>query len=555
MISKHKLNELKEPKGNSMIDFLRASARLTSAALAVGLSSGALIGVSVGPAAAAGTDTLVIARSMDINALDPARAFCDTCQIVLSAVYDTVVGLGADNKSIVPRLAAKWEANADQSQFTFHLDPAAKFADGSAVEAKDVKWSWERLKNLKGNPSFFMDGLTSIETPDAQTVIVKLAAPDSEFLNKMTGTYTGIINSDVAIAQGATADADADKSDKSENWFLANSAGSGPFVLTSYKPDDEVRLTRNDSYWARKPAFAETVIRQAQDSVAQSQMLESGDADIAMQVDFDTAKSLSNPEVATEIVPSFNFLYIGLGAGAKSNAVPLTPDVREAIASAIDYDGMIDFTVGGEGKKQPSPIPNGFPGTEGLPERKMDLDKAKALLEKAGVGKGFKMDAVYPNDNVYGVDINLMMQKVQQDLAAVNISLDLKPVTYPVWRDQLNGDGIPMTAVYYAPDYYGTGQYASYFAMMPGTSWSKRAGSGADPSILNPKEGELLKKALAASPSDQAGVFHELGLEMMKDNIIIPLVSPNLVLAYRKDIQGVRYSACCNLPIAELSRK
>ncbi|MCL6708439.1 ABC transporter substrate-binding protein [Pseudomonas sp. R2.Fl] len=538
-----------------MIDYLKASPRLTSAALAAGISLIALAGASTGPALAAGADTLVIARSMDVNALDPARAFCDTCQIVLSATYDTVVGLGADNKTIVPRLAAKWEANDDQSQFTFHLDPAAKFADGSPVEAKDVKWSWERLKNLKGNPSFFMDGLASIETPDAQTVVVKLEGPDSEFLNKMSGTYTGVINSDVAIEHGATADADADKSDQSETWFLTNSAGSGPFVLTSYKPDDEIRMVRNDGYWAGKPAFAEAVIRQAQDSVAQSQMLESGDADIAMQVDFDTAKSMNNPDVTAEIVPSFNFLYIGLGAGAKSNEVPLTPDVREAIASAIDYDGMIDFTVGGEGKKQSSPIPNGFPGTDGLPERKLDLDKAKALLEKAGAGKGFKMEAVYPNDNVYGVDINLMMQKVQQDLGAVNISLDLKPVTYPVWRDQLNGDGIPMTAVYYAPDYYGTGQYASYFAMMPGTSWSKRAGAANDPSIINPKEGGLLKKALAASPADQAGVFHDLALEMMKDNIIIPMVSPNLVLAYRKDIAGVRYSACCNLPIAELSRK
>ncbi|PYE93339.1 peptide/nickel transport system substrate-binding protein [Rhizobium sp. PP-F2F-G38] len=523
--------------------------------VAAALTAALMLTTAHAPAAAADATTLVIARSMDVNALDPARAFCDTCQIVLSALYDTVVGLGPDNKSIVPKLATKWEVNANQTEFIFHLNPAAKFADGSPVESKDVKWTWERLKNLKGNPSFFMDGIDAITTPDAETIDVKLTAPNSEFLNKLTGTYTGIINSDVAIAAGATADAGADKSDKSENWFLANSAGSGPFVLTSYKPEDEVRMARNDAYWDGKPAFTQVVMRQAKDSVAQSQMLESGDADIAMQVDFDTAKSMNSPEITVKSVPSYNYLYIGLGAGAKSNAVPLTFDVREAISLAIDYDGMIDFTVGGEGKKQPSPIPNGFPGTDGLAEPKMDLDKAKALLAKAGLADGFKMEAVYPNDNVYGVDINLMMQKVQQDLAAVNISLDLKPVTYPVWRDQLNGDGIPMTAVYYAPDYYGTGQYASYFAMMPGTSWSKRAGAAAQPSIINPKETSLLEKALAASQTDQIGLFHELAKEITKDKIIIPMVSPNLVLAYRSDIQGVRYSACCNLPISELSRK
>ncbi len=35
-------------------------------------------------------------------------------------------------------------------------------------------------------------------------------------------------------------------------------------------------------------------------------------------------------------------------------------------------------------------------------------------------------------------------------------------------------------------------------------------------------------------------------MEPIKDKIIIPLVSPNMVLAYRSDISGVRYSACCN---------
>src|SRR5262252_5131888 len=66
---------------------------------------------------------LVIARAMDINSLDPARTWCDTCQIYVSNVYETLIGLAADNKTLTPRLATKWESNADQTQFTFHLDP------------------------------------------------------------------------------------------------------------------------------------------------------------------------------------------------------------------------------------------------------------------------------------------------------------------------------------------------------------------------------------------------------------------------------------------------
>ena len=452
-------------------------------------------------------------------------------------------------------LPRKWESNADQTEFTFHLAPAATFSDGSPVEAKDVKWSWERLKNIKGNPSFMMDGVESLEATDAHTLVVKLAAPNSEFLGILTAPYTGVINSDVAAENGANANADAETTDQSEAWFLANSAGSGPFTLATYRPDDELRLKRNDNYWRGKPAVGEIVIRETKDAVSQAQMLESGDADIAMQIDPDTAKNISSPDVTIESVPSFNYVYLALSPGAKSNPVKLTPKVREAIALAIDYDGIIDLTVGGSGKRQASPIPNGFPGTANLTPIAHDLEKAKQLMAEEGLADGFTADAIFPNVNQYGVDFTAMMQKVQQDLAEINVKLELQPVEFSVWREHVNGDGIPVTAVFYAPDYYGSGQYAQYFAMMEGTSWSKRAGAATDPSVLNPKEAELLKQALASGGEESAKHFAELGQAMMDDRIILPLVSPNLVLAYRKNVSGVRYSACCNLPTFELSRQ
>ena len=320
--------------------------------------------------------------------------------------------------------------------------------------------------------------------------------------------------------------------------------------MTSHAPDD-----RNDSYSGTASPFAEVVITQVQDSVSQAQALESGAADIAMQVDADTAASIGSGDVTTEIVPSFNYVYIALSPGAETGGEFLTPPVREAISLAIDYDGMLDFTVGGNGAKQSSPIPNGFPGTAGLPEPVRDLDKAKSLLAEAGYPDGFSLTAVYPNDNVYGVDLNLAMQKVQQDLSEIGITIELQPQTYPVWRDQLTTVGIPLTMIYYAPDYYGSGQYVAYFGMMEGSPFVGRAGGKTPELVINPAEAPLYAKALAASGDASTELYHQIGLEMIKDKIIIPLVSPNLVLAYRSDIAGVRYSACCNLPLSEITRK
>jgi peptide/nickel transport system substrate-binding protein len=273
-----------------------------------------------------------------------------------------------------------------------------------------------------------------------------------------------------------------------------------------------------------------------------------------MQIDPDTAKSIRSPDVVTNVVPSFNFVYIGFIPGAKGMADVLTPDVREALALAVDYDGMLDFTVGGNGKKQAAPIPNGFPGTAGLTPRSQDIEKSKEMLAAAGASD-LKLVAGYPNDNVYGVDFNIMMQKLQQDFKAVGVELELKPLTWAVWREELGSGEWPITAVYYAPDYFGSGQYAAYFAMSEGYPWTKRASVGKPELVVNPAEAGIYAKALASSGEAADAAYAELGEEMMKDTIILPLVSPDLVLAHRSDIEGVRYSACCNLPLAEIKRK
>jgi peptide/nickel transport system substrate-binding protein len=502
----------------------------------------------------AADDTLVVARAMDINSLDPARAYCDTCQIYLSAVYQPLLTLAADNKTIVPSLAEKWEVSPDVTTFTFHLNPAAKFSDGSPVTGDDVKWTLERLKNVKGSASYLMDSLKAIEVKDPQTVVITTKTPNSELLGILSAPYTGIINSKLASANGANANEDASTSDTADAWFLSNSAGSGPFTLESYKADDNLRFKRNDNFWGNKPAAAVVIMKQTADAVTQAQMLGSGTADIAMQIDPDTAKSIQDPNIVFRTIPSFNFVYVALSPVAEGSPVPLTRDVREAIALAIDYKGAIDFTVGGDGKLQPVPIPNGFPGTSNLPEPETNIEKAKELLAKAGLADGFTLDLTFAAMNVYGIDLSLLAQKLEQDLAKINVKLSLKPATFNVWVTDIDKP-VPFTIGFFAPDYFGSAQYVQYFGMIPDMPWGKRAGVGKAEGLDGKAELELFNKALAASADQEEEAYRALAMKMIDDKIIMPIVSPNLVLAHRKEIDGVRYSACCNLPLAEIVKK
>lgn len=79
------------------------------------------------------------------------------------------------------------------------------------------------------------------------------------------------------------------------------------------------------------------------------------------------------------------------------------------------------------------------------------IEAARELLAGAGLADGFTIDVTYPQVNVYCVDFSVMMQKVQQDLAELDIELNLQPVEFVQWVELMNGDeGIPMTAVYFA---------------------------------------------------------------------------------------------------------
>jgi len=512
--------------------------------------------LSAGRVSASDMDTIVYARAMDINSLDPHRAWCDTCKIYVGTVYETLVGLAPDNKTVVPKLAKSWDVSKDSKTFTFHLDERAVFSDGSPVEAKDVKWSLERLKNLKEGPSMFVEGIEKIETPDSRTVVVTVNTWPSEFLGQLATPYPCVVNSDVASANGALAGPDAASKDQAEGWFLKNSAGSAAFVLDTYRPDEELRFKRNEKYWGAKPLIRQVVMREVKDSVSQAQMLESGMVDIATQIDSDTAKTIKDSEVVVKSLPSFNFVYVGLVPGAKNNQVPLTPKVREAIALSLDYKGIINVTVGGAGRLQATAIPNGFPGTENLPMPEQNLAEAKKLLAEAGLSDGFEIEAVYPNMNQYGVDFGIMMQKVQQDLNKVGIKVTLQPVTFAVWLDRIKEGSIPMTALWYAPDYYGSAQYVTYFTMTPGARWYGRAGGGTElPELLNQREVELMAKASQADEAEANKLYHEIALEMIKDRIILPTVNPDLLFAYRKNLTGVRWDISSELPFREFGKK
>ena len=158
---------------------------------------------------------------------------------------------------------------------------------------------------------------------------------------------------------------------------------------------------------------------------------------------------------------------------------------------------------------------------------------------------GSRSGAAYPTVNVYGVDFDTLMAKVQQDLSVVGIELELEPLDFNTFIEQLLGDGTALAALYFAPDHVDPSQYVQYFGMIEdGGGWM-----GYSHWQPNADEGALFVEALASAGDARVDAYNRLGQMMIDDLIIFPLVNPDLVLAYASDLTGVRYSACCNLEL------
>lgn len=111
-------------------------------------------------------------------------------------------------------------------------------------------------------------------------------------------------------------------------------------------------------------------------------------------------------------------------------------EARQAIGYAIDYDGIINSLLGGAAVRPANFLPIGVSGsTEEIAKQigfRQDLDKAKSLLQKAGLAEGFEFDIAYGNAAIAGVTYQTLAQKIQADLARVNIRAKLTPM------DQVN---------------------------------------------------------------------------------------------------------------------
>ncbi|MCC6467425.1 MAG: ABC transporter substrate-binding protein [Alphaproteobacteria bacterium] len=411
---------------------------------AAGLGAGALgaAGLSAFPGAALAQgrrNALLIGLDIgDSITFDPARLAQYSSPMTLKAVYDTLITMApGDYINLKPNLATSWEYRADGKAVRFKLRQGLKFASGNPVRAEDVKWSIERVINLKDQPAQYIAHVQGVDIVGADTVDVVLKDPTQPILTILAAPSFAIMDSKLLATQGATAAADAKDADKATTWLNGNSAGSGPYSLTAWERNQQIQMVRNANYWGEKPGFERVVIRHMSESAAQLLALKRGDIDVAFNlIPEQIATIKGDPQIDLIGTASLDYIYMAVSENAEANPALNKKQNRHAIGCAMDYDGIINSLIGGSAVRPANFLPVGVNGATAETTKeigfKQDLDRAKKLLAEAGNPDGFAFELTYSNNAIAGVSYQNLAQKLQADLARVGIKANLNPI------DQVN---------------------------------------------------------------------------------------------------------------------
>jgi peptide/nickel transport system substrate-binding protein len=470
--------------------------------------------------------------------------------MVWPMVYESLLDFTPDSEGVEAGLASKWKVSADGLSYSFDIDPRARFSDGSPIEPKDVIFSIARQRAL-GPAAYMFEAIENVEQTSPSQVTFQLAHRHVEFLQLIASPFAAVINSDEAVAIGATLDP---KTDAAESWFYTASLGSGPYTLSAYETDKRIVLERNQKYWQDADQhFDRIVMLHVPSAATQVAMLLNGQADIGLSVDYASLRQIDPSQLKVSILDAPEQVYLALGPGSAAAAGQLPLKVRQAIVHAIDYDALIEIFTEGNGRRMSTFIPLGFPGSGGGSMPSYDPDLARQLLSQSGIENvAFQID--FPDSTANGVPFVLLFQKIQQDLAAVGIDMTLAPAIDSVITEGWNTGAFAATAFDWQTDFYGASPLIDGFGHWEG-SWLAGVTSLKDveDALMPETKGEFVE-ALQGDPANYDASVRDLAERMSARAVLIPLFSPGVIRVTRPEISGFTCTHAFNCGIQEAFR-
>ena len=460
--------------------------------------------------------TLNIADLTEVGDLNPttAQGGGSAGGTPLTAVYDTLMKLDTESLEVVPELAESMEPDADFKTWTLTLRDGVTFSDGSPLDAQAVVDSIQWYIDNQGTEAGLLaPALAKMTVEDERTVVFDMNYTWEPFAAQLTQS-PGMI-----VAPAAYAGAEF------------KPIGAGPFVLDTYKEQEELILTANKSYWAGPPHLDALRFFWPAGDDAKLDALKDGSADLAYlgtPAGVDTALTSGLPGQVT----------LGdavLGINLREGRPGADPRVRQAIALAADPDIFNERAMHGLGLPGKWLFPPESKWFSGIEPPAVDLDAATKLVDEAKAdgfnGKISLIGLPDPDSRTVSLTYKAMLDRVGFDVSIDTVS----SVTDLITKVYVNQDYDLTRTSMNLQDFFPYGKVANNL----GSESPANAGGYASPEM----DALLLELRGATTDEQKKTILGQIEDLWQKDVPMVKMAATPVMHAWNTNVYGVGYTS------------
>ncbi len=320
--------------------------------------------------------TLVRRLDADIVSLNPILASSRWDRYVAYYLFTPMVYFDA-NLQVIPGLAEKWEVSPDGKQYTFHINPAATFSDGSPVRASDVLFTLKKIVDPQTEAPQIAGGyekldLRATRVVDERTITIvfkEALAPQLPRFNDL------LVIPEHVYSKGNF------KTD-----FALRAVGTGPYRLVRRDPGSQIILERRAEYWGAKPHLQTVTFKVISDDTTAWNAMKRGDIDETI-ITSDTWLNESRRPELQKTIDFRRFYTLQYNYVPWNNRDPVLSDrrVRRALTMCIDLQSMINNLFHGTARAMNGPFtPDQWSYNPEVPVIQYDPAGAQRLLNSIG---------------------------------------------------------------------------------------------------------------------------------------------------------------------------
>lgn len=365
--------------------------------------------------------------------LDPALITDVSGASIAAKLFNGLVKL-SDNLKVVSDIAEKWEISKDGLRYKFFLRRGVRFLNGREVNARDFKYSFERILDPKtkspntwvfdkveGAKEFqkrMARGVSGFRVIDDYTFEIRLSRPFSPFLSILTMTPAYVV---------AKEDVERWKSD-----FSSHPSGTGPFVMKSWLPNRELVLERNGDYFDKSAKVKGIVYRIIPEDLTAITEFELGNIDVVSLPASAYSKFKNDKKWSSHIISikGLNTYYLGMNSSRPpfNNA-----NLRKAVSYAIDRKKILETFYEGRGRLAAGPVADLLRKWEIKNSFEYNPEVARKIITEEGVSE--------INVNMYVTadqDIIDLAEIIQSYLSEVRINVKIKQLEWSAYKEAIN---------------------------------------------------------------------------------------------------------------------